>query len=148
MVHQRQGLALGLEPGEHLAAVHPGLDELQRNRAPHWLGLLGHVDGAHAALADGLEEPVRADVRTSVFGGRSRGHRASGRCGRRFEEVPGLKVCVDQPHDAATQLIVRAAGLGDERGPFLARGDLDRAAEDGIQADIVVGHGGISSCPS
>ena len=29
VVHQRQGLALGLEPGQHLAAVHAGLDHLQ-----------------------------------------------------------------------------------------------------------------------
>ena len=54
MVHERQGLALSGEPGEHLAAVHPGLDNLQCNRSPHWPGLLGHEDGAHASFADGL----------------------------------------------------------------------------------------------
>ena len=31
VVHQGQGLALGAEPRQHLAAVHPGLDELQRD---------------------------------------------------------------------------------------------------------------------
>ena len=61
MVHQGQGLALGLEAGEDLAAVHAGLDELQRDRAPDRLGLLGHVDRAHAAFADRLQQLVGAD---------------------------------------------------------------------------------------
>ncbi len=61
MVHQRQGLPLGPEPGQHLPAVHAGLDELERHRPPHRLRLLGHVDRAHAPLADRLKELVRAD---------------------------------------------------------------------------------------
>ena len=66
VVHQGQGLALGPEPGEHLAAVHAGLDELERDRPPHRLGLLGHVDRAHAPLADRLEQLVRADDRAGL----------------------------------------------------------------------------------
>ena len=50
VVHQGQGLAFGPEPGEDLAAVHAGLDELEGDRPPHRLGLLGHVDRAHAPL--------------------------------------------------------------------------------------------------
>ena len=42
VVHQGQGLALGLEPGEHLAGVHAGLDDLQRHDPLHRLRLLGH----------------------------------------------------------------------------------------------------------
>ena len=61
MVHQGQRLPLGLEAGEDLAAVHAGLDELERDRPPHRLGLLGHVDRAHAPFADRLEQLVRAD---------------------------------------------------------------------------------------
>ena len=41
----------------------PGLDELQRDLAAHRLGLLGHVDRAHAPFADRLEQLVRADHR-------------------------------------------------------------------------------------
>ena len=52
MVHHRQGLPLGLEAGDHLAAVHARLDDLERGLALHGLGLLGHEDRAHAALAD------------------------------------------------------------------------------------------------
>ena len=61
MVHQGEGLPFGPEPGEDLAAVHAGLDELQGDRALDRLGLLGHVDRAHAPLADRLQQLVRAD---------------------------------------------------------------------------------------
>ena len=63
MVHQGQGLPLGLEAGEHLAAVHAGLDDLQGHLAADGLLLLGHVDDAHAAFAELLEELVGADLR-------------------------------------------------------------------------------------
>ncbi len=56
MVHHGQGLPLGLEAGDDLAAVHARLDDLERDLAADGLFLLGHVDGAHAALADLLKE--------------------------------------------------------------------------------------------
>ena len=61
MIHQRQGLPLGLEPGDDLAAVHAGLDDFQGDPAADGLGLLGHVDDAHAPFADLLEQAVAAD---------------------------------------------------------------------------------------
>ena len=61
MIHHCQGLPLGLEAGDDLPAVHPRLDDLERDPAPYRLGLLGHVDRAHAALADPLEEFVGPD---------------------------------------------------------------------------------------
>ena len=70
VVHHRQGLALGLEPGDDLLRVHAGLDDLQRDPAADGLGLLGHVDGAHAAFADLLQELVGADGRAELFGAR------------------------------------------------------------------------------
>ena len=60
MIHQRQGLPLGLEPGDDVLGAHPGLDELDRHQPLDWLGLLGHPDRAHAALADLLHELVPA----------------------------------------------------------------------------------------
>jgi hypothetical protein len=59
MIHQGQGLAFGPEAGEHLTAVHTGLDELQCDGPAHRLSLLGHVDSAHAAFADLFEQLVR-----------------------------------------------------------------------------------------
>ena len=73
VVHHRQRLALGLEPGDDLGAVHARLDDLERHLAPDRLLLLGHVDDAHAALADLLQQPVGADPRARPF--RDRGVR-------------------------------------------------------------------------
>jgi hypothetical protein len=68
VVHHSQGLALGLEPGDDLLGVHAGLDHLEGNLAADRVSLLGHEDRAHAALADLLEELVRADDRAGAFG--------------------------------------------------------------------------------
>ena len=67
MVHQGQGLPLGLEAGDDLLRVHAGLDELDGDQALDRLGLLGHPDRAHAAFADLFEQLVRADDRAGAF---------------------------------------------------------------------------------
>ena len=127
VVHQGQRLAFGPEPGEDLAAVHAGLDELERDRPPHRLGLLGHVDRAHAPLADRLEQLVRADDRAGAFAGRSAPTATFGRRGgidgRRFEEaacrddhgasrssIPARSV--SSPPHAASRKAARSRGVG------------------------------------
>ena len=55
VVHHGQGLPLGLEAGDDLAAVHARLDDLDGDLALDGMGLLGHEDGAHAAFADLLQ---------------------------------------------------------------------------------------------
>ena len=62
MVHQRQRLALGLEPRDDLVRIHPRLDDLDGDAAADWLRLLGEVDGTHAALAEELDDTIRSDV--------------------------------------------------------------------------------------
>ena len=81
VVHDRQGLPLGLEPGDHLPRVHPRLEHLQRDLAADRLGLLGHVDDAEPALADLLQQLVRADRPSPgpSAGGRGRSGRVRGR---------------------------------------------------------------------
>ena len=77
MVHHGQGLAFGLEAGQDLIAAQIGLDDLEGDAARHRLGLLGHPDDAHAALAEFLQELVGADHHAGGFffgmvaGGRS-----------------------------------------------------------------------------
>ena len=61
MVHQGQGLALGLEAGDDLLGVHAALDQLERDLAPHRLALLGGPDLAHPAFAELLHKTVGAD---------------------------------------------------------------------------------------
>ncbi|HVK17369.1 MAG TPA: protein kinase, partial [Fimbriiglobus sp.] len=72
----RQRLPLGLEPGQHLPRVHAGLDQLECDQPLDRLGLLRHPDAAHAALADRLDQLVRADDRAGPFGDRRVGARS------------------------------------------------------------------------
>ena len=61
MVHQGQRLPLGLEAGHDLLGVHAQLDDLQGHPAADRLLLLGHIDHAHAAFADFLQQLVAAN---------------------------------------------------------------------------------------
>jgi hypothetical protein len=73
MVHHRERLALGLEAGDDLPAVHAGLEDLEGDAALDRLALFGHPDFAEAAFADLLQQLVAAD---HLRGGlrRGRGH--------------------------------------------------------------------------
>ena len=96
MVHQGQRLPLGLEAGDDLAGVHARLDDLQGDRPLHRLALLGHVDGAHAAFADLLQQLVRADGGAEALTRRlvdGRGQRRA----RQFQEAITLLVPHEQP---------------------------------------------------
>ena len=66
VLHQRERLALGLEPDDDLRTVHPPLDHLQRHAAAHRLLLLGEVDRAHPAFAENVEDAVGADALGSL----------------------------------------------------------------------------------
>jgi hypothetical protein len=99
VVHHRQGLALGLEAGDHLLGVHARLDDLQRDPAPNRLDLLGEPDLPHPALAEAVEESVtieepgrsiRDDIRRRAGGERLVGAErrvAHDLSGRRREET-------------------------------------------------------------
>ncbi|MEZ5977883.1 MAG: hypothetical protein R3F34_06675 [Planctomycetota bacterium] len=62
MVHQLERAALRLEAREHLARVHAGLDELQRDLARDRHLLPRAPDGAHPARTDLLQQLERADA--------------------------------------------------------------------------------------
>jgi hypothetical protein len=61
VVHQGQGLPLGLEAGQHLAGIHAGLDNFQRDLAADRFFLFGDVNVAHAALAQQLSKLIGTD---------------------------------------------------------------------------------------
>jgi hypothetical protein len=61
MVHERQGLTLGLEAGDDPRRVHPGLDDLEGNLAVNGLCLLCEPDLSHASLAHQLHKAVSAE---------------------------------------------------------------------------------------
>ena len=128
VVHHRQGLPLGLEPGDDLATVHARLDDLERDLALHGVRLLGHVDGAHAPFADLLQQLVRADLRAGGFardeaavsssGLRSNVPVAPGATGR-SRKLPARSMFVEQVAPAARgAAAVSRAGPVQERGPF------------------------------
>ena len=152
VVHQGQRLAFRTEAGQDLAAVHAGLDELQRHRAPHRLGLLGHVDRAHPTLADRLEELVGADHRAGVLvicridGGAIpllEPYAPEGRWVNRgglLEEAADQRVRRQQPIHLAAQVSVAAAGLG-QIGGALGWVDLCQGGEENGFGGRHLGHG-------
>ncbi len=156
MLHHRQRLTLDVEPGEHLAAIHACLDNLQRHQAPDWFGLLGQVDGAHAPLADDLDQSVRADRRVEIWGGdaiRSGflvvdwrrpalgmfgiGCRLSG-----LEEPFGLAVGPQKRLHSLAKVRGGCAGLVEVSGPILVWISLESVREDGQEVAIGVSHSG------
>ena len=62
VIHDREGLPLALEAGEHLIGIHAEPDHLERDGAAEGLQLLGFVDGSHAALAEDAGDAVGADA--------------------------------------------------------------------------------------
>jgi hypothetical protein len=99
VVHQRQRLPLGLEPGDHLLRVHPRLDDLQGHPPAHGPGLLGDVDDAHPPLADRLHQPVRPDDGARAFDETRKAGRDRRRRCRGFEEAVRLRVEGEQMFD-------------------------------------------------
>ena len=83
------------------ARVHAGLDDLQGHLAADRLLLLGHEDEAHAALADLLQQLVRADHRAGPLGDGGSSTVATGRAAAACEEAAGLGVGAEQALDAA-----------------------------------------------
>jgi hypothetical protein len=113
--HERQGLPLRLEAGDHLLAVHARLDHLQRHQALHGLGLLSQEDGAHAPFTELLQQPVGADHRA---GGRATGRRGAKGCHRRdFEELSGV-VGGQERLDLLAQAGIAGTGAVEEGGPL------------------------------
>ena len=111
MVHQRQRLPLGLEPGDDLLGVHAQLDDLERDAAADRLLLLGHINHAAAAFADLLEQFVAADPVAGLFARRQAaddGRLRWGSDGGCFEWAVTLFVEANQVANPLDQLDVTA----------------------------------------
>ncbi len=67
MVHQREGLALGVEARDHRARVHALLDDLQRHAPLDRFGLLGQEDVTHAALSQATDQVIDPDHRADIL---------------------------------------------------------------------------------
>ena len=64
VIHQREGLPFGVEPGQHASRIHRPLDQLERHLPLDRFGLAGTVDRAHPAFAQDVLEriPSRDDL--------------------------------------------------------------------------------------
>jgi hypothetical protein len=61
MLHDGQGLPLGLEACKYLIRIQTRTHDLQRNTSADFGTLLRLVDKTHPALAEQLQNPVRTD---------------------------------------------------------------------------------------
>ena len=152
VVHEGQGLPLGLEPGDHLAGVHARLDDLEGDLALHGLALLGHPDLAHAPFADPFQELVGADDGAGALGdgligvGRDRGRRRSPVGRGLSRKLSGLAGAVEQgldlltqgrrlPHRPASRKAARSAG-GRIEGPAKIVSSLLSACSGMIRSSV------------
>ena len=146
VVHQGQGLALGLEAGDDLLGIHARLDDLQRDLAMDGPLLLGEEDDAHAALAEPADDRVGPDARAGPLGDRAgRGGGLAivevriplGRgLGGGAEEAAGADVGLQQLLDLGADRRLAPAGGIQERGPLGAFGPLEGLQEQGLQVGL------------
>ena len=144
MLHQRQGLPLGLEARDHLPRVHAQLDDLQRHAPLHRRFLLGHEDRAETALADQLQQLVAPDDRAGALAdrracARTRRLLAARRRRRRRHESWRVLENRQQVFDLAPQPLVAAARAVQERGALPSR-QLQRVVEDVLGRPGLVQH--------
>ncbi len=143
MVHERQGLALGLEPGQHLPAIHARFDQLEGHPPPHGLMLLGHEDDPHAALADLLQQLIRTDLRAGFLQGRlidGDFGTGSDRGRRILQKVTCLLTGCDEGVHLRPQIGITTTHSLDEKFPVFGRSDFQGIQENVVGARVPVGH--------
>jgi hypothetical protein len=126
VVHQRQGLALGLEAANDLFGIHAQLDDLERDAATDRFFLVRHVHDTATAFANLLQEFVAADVIAGLLWGR--GSDAQRRaCDRRadrrlrrsrglaFQEGDRLLMNPEQGFEAQAEGRIIGASIGEIR---------------------------------
>jgi hypothetical protein len=136
MIHHRERLSFGLEPGDDLPAVHAQLDDLEGNAAFDRLALFGHPDFAEAAFADLLQQLVAANHLGRGFGkgGFDGGGPLSLEGGSGQETVAGKMFFQQLVHLAAESDIPGARPLK------IGRTRLRRAHLQGFQEDFPFRH--------
>jgi hypothetical protein len=134
VLHDGQGLALGLEAGNDRFGVHARSEHFQGDRATHRFFLLGLKDRAHSSFANFLEQPVWPDP----IGGCSSAPwieeivRCPGSAVRDPRNLADINrgplqelvrpMIAEERFDRLTQPAIRATGLVQERRAFRRRG--------------------------
>ena len=110
---------------------------LRRDR----LGLFRHVDDAHAALADLLQQLVGADLRAGAFQRRLVDGRTSAAGEWRFEKTCLLFVRGQKCVNAFEQILIGTADLAQILRPSVRRIDFPGDVEDRFFVELFAGHG-------
>jgi hypothetical protein len=105
MIHQSEGLSLGLEAEDDLLGVHTPLDDLEGHPPAERSLLLGFVDLAHATRTDFLQNLVGAYLFGDV---RHKGCRMERRRELRTTISLGI-VIVQKVFDFCTKLVIASA---------------------------------------
>ena len=143
VVHQGQGLPLGLEPGDHLPGVHPRLDHLQGHLPADRLGLLGHEHQpmppspiCSSSLYGPIDRSPGGPLRSAAGRRRSR----PGPRRRSSRKLPARKWATASCSDPASRGPGRPRTPVQVRGPVGRPRQLERVGEDRLQAGRC-GHG-------
>jgi hypothetical protein len=140
VIHQGQGLLFGLEAGEHFAAVHPRLDDLQGHLAADGLLLVGHVHHAHAPFTDLLDQLIGANPGTRLFGNPGQLAGCSRARGGGLQEVRRFVMCGQEPFDTAAERFVATADLLEVGLSRIALQDGDGHLENGFFVECFGDH--------
>ena len=122
----------------------PGLMTLSATLRWTGLGLLGHVDDAHAALADLLQQLVRADDRAGPLAARWHVHGAPETGTAAHRVALGPLVTAQQFIDPQQKLGIPHAGRFDVRDPALRGRLVQGSEEDRLGIVSILGHGATS----
>ena len=125
--HDREGLAFGLESGDHLCAVHARLEHFQGDAAADGVRLLGEEDGAEAALADLFEQAEWSD-RSPDDGMRIGSERRRVGGGRAAQKSSGAIESGEKRQDFVSERRI-AAGLGLDEGLAVGGGSFESPFE-------------------
>jgi hypothetical protein len=141
MIHHRQRLPLGFEARNDLPRIHPRFDDLERDRAPHRLRLLGHKHDTHAAFADLLMQLVRTNDAPRTFAEFIETERRLDSRRRRFEKLVLFFKRTQQAADAVEQRRIIAAGALQILQARISRADHPCGLKDGFFVKLVADHG-------
>ena len=129
MVHQRQRLPLGLEPGDDPLGVHSQLDDFEGDPPVEGLLLLGHIHHPAPAFTDCLKEPVVPNLLAGLIPQQQFGRSRNRPQPRRLHELPGRLMGAQQGLDALAHRRIPGAGPFEERRPLRPR-QLEGALKD------------------
>src|SRR5262245_684544 len=135
MIHQREGLAFGLEAGDDIPRVHSRFNDLQRDTPANGFSLLRKVNNSTAALADFLNDLITANpLPGRIIEFRSGTHLPIGGQGDwvSSEESVGSINALDHGFEASGHCAIVAPQCL-QKSPLVVWGEFQRLLEEAFQ---------------